>query len=240
MTITGSNRRITRSICSVIAAASVVAAGGGAFVALCAGPASARRALPAGAPTTSSSTMLTTLQQHYSLLKDNSATSETPIPVSIQARPVFQDAETRLGLDVSLARMASGPNGIRAWLVPGSSGFCTIVSTPARDDSWSTGCGVSVPASGFLGVAGDGPAGSLVGGFVPDGNPSVTLQNSASTTTVPVANNVFFEQSGTRYTEMTDSALDGATMTTSVGMPASTSAAVRIRHAHYLRHSRHA
>lgn len=192
----------TRKYRYAMAVLALAAVAGTAAVKLGAGGAT-----PAFAGTPS---MLTTLKQHYGILSQNDATSLTPIPSVIADSPAFVGALTTLGADVSLARMSVGPDGIKAWLVPGNNGFCTIVSVPALEGSIMRACSDTLPADGYLGVTMGGPGSHTQGGFVANGNATVRLAGPAGSEPAIVSHNVFFAESAAGFSKMNFVGLSGS------------------------------
>lgn len=152
------------------------------------------------------------LAAHYGVLSDKTAISETPVPATVTSRPEFQAAVQRLGLDVSAARMAQGPDGFQEWLVPGTNGFCFVGMLDGPDSAF-TGCDQSIPANGVLGVDDRTSSGYIDAGLVPDGNTTVSFTMAAgSAVTVPVAHNAYLVRSQEPLSVMHSNGLTGAGM----------------------------
>jgi hypothetical protein len=135
--------------------------------------------------TTPTSTVMSTLESHYSVLSDDTAISETPLPADVTGRPSFQTLVQQLGLDVGATRMAQGPNGFEEWVVPGTSGYCYFYR--GGPGGGFGACSEGSP-TGLLGSVGGGSSGYTVEGLVPDTNSTVSLTTTdGSSVTAPVS-----------------------------------------------------
>ncbi len=198
---------------AVFAVAAVVLAVTGAF----ASPApAAGTAMPdASSDSSAPATMTSLLVSQYGLLSENTSTSQTPIPSKMEARPGFQEAVQRLGLNVGAARMATASDGTDVWLIPGTSGYSVIVYDPATGSAVRAG-GSALPADGFLGFVGQDAGVYVAVGLVPDGNATVGLTSADGTTsTVVVTDNALSASTANPggFTGITDVDSSGETQT---------------------------
>jgi hypothetical protein len=129
-------------------------------------------------------------------------------------RPVFRQMVRALGLKLNLARMATSGDEIRAWLIPGSKGFCIIESVSAVRMAT---CSHRIRADGYIGGTMAGPAGYVQGGFVPDGNTTVHLVGPVGPATVKVVSNVFFVKTAAEFSEVKYNGISGAPVSLRVG-----------------------
>lgn len=124
------------------------------------------------------------LVRHFGILRHSRGVDFRPLP-----------PRDRLGwgwgVDLAMVRMAQPAPGVRMWLVPtGHAGVCMVMQMATLG---SGGCGTISPDNPLNVTLDSDSSGQQLGGFVPDGNPTVTatLANRAKIT-ARVVDNAFF------------------------------------------------
>jgi hypothetical protein len=126
-----------------------------------------------------------------------SVLSTTPEELPARMRTAIEATveANALGLNLDLAQRVATDTGVGAWLVPGNGFVCIF-----RDETSSAVCDTTARAikQGMTLVlyrpparAGARPDGYLALGLAPDGVERVRMQAGASTTVVPVVDNVY-------------------------------------------------
>lgn len=198
---------------------------------LAAGGGVAATLIPAGAASGATGAgLIATLDSHYSLLSNTSAASETPLPSKLLGRTGFQSVEQALQLNLSDARMVAGPSGSQAWLVPGVAGYCYVESIPAVEDSTVTACGDALPTNGFLGQNLQDGSEYVTAGFVPDGNPTVSVSAGGASKAAGVSGNFFYATSSQAPQSITFDALSGSKVSQAIHRKAEGKRAAKPRH----------
>lgn len=129
----------------------------------------------------------------YGILGMSSRGGTGSLPTVGVAAERIQRLQLMFGLDLSAARMASGPTGAELWLIPGSRGHCVIEETATAYEGAS--CGAVDSTSGFIGWTQQTPDGDSVVGFVPNGNAEVELSRTDGTTvSIRVSENALFAE----------------------------------------------
>jgi hypothetical protein len=137
---------------------------------------------------------LRTFMSRFAILRHPRGAGYQPPPARILAhlfgeggRPAFLGAG--LGLDRTMIRMAAPTSGVRMWLIPGRSGFCAFERTGGGG---AGACGPYLLDDVLLGVTPVSGNVEGVGGFVADGNRTVTVTlRDRRRLLVPVNNNAF-------------------------------------------------
>jgi hypothetical protein len=160
-------------------------------------------------PLAVTSTVAKSLSAHFSMFRDTPPAQQSSEPRSVRLlinssestgafrirESVQMQTGTSLGLDAAQARDLYLGNGTTLWLIPGSEGVCRA------EVEGGNGAGSCGPVSSFLRHGAIENAGFafvhgvtryLLGGFVPDGNPTITVHlDSGASRTVPVKHNAF-------------------------------------------------
>jgi hypothetical protein len=152
------------------------------------------------------------LTAHFSMFRDTAPTELSREPTAVQ-RLIQSSASSgrfrgdrgiesmqmrtgmSLGLDAAQARSLYLGNHITLWLIPGSEGTCRL-RVSAGGGGGSCGPVNSLLRYGAIENAGTvtvhGVTRYLLGGFVPDGNPTITVRlDSGAARTIPVKHNAF-------------------------------------------------
>lgn len=154
------------------------------------------------------------LMTHYSMFRDTAPPRLSSEPMAVRRMiqrfastgrfrgdPGIESMQMRTGMDFGLdaaqARSLDLGNHITFWLIPGSEGTCQL-----KVDAGGTGGGGCGSVSSLLrhgaivenlsAASAQGTIRYHLGGFVPDGNPTITVRlDSGAARTVPVKHNAF-------------------------------------------------
>jgi hypothetical protein len=140
-------------------------------------------------------TISPTVSSSFSVLK-GPATAADALPASFIATHQNSPLVGELGVNLKLAHLAHGVTDGTAWVVPGDSGVCLVVSRYGNAEITGAACeaDASVIAGNTLLTSGtpNGVAGEFIAGLVPDGVASVSLQFAdGSSETLAVHDNVY-------------------------------------------------
>jgi hypothetical protein len=140
-------------------------------------------------------TVAPTVSSSFSVLT-GSVTAADALPASFVAMHQNSPLVGELGVNLKLAHLARGVTDGTAWVVPGDSGVCLVVSRYSNGEITGTGCSAdaSVIAGQTLLTAGtpSGVGGEFIAGLVPDGVEHVSLHFvGRSSETLIVHDNVY-------------------------------------------------
>ena len=143
-----------------------------------------------------------------------------PLPPAAEA--VMRNAP---GLDIGAAVFTGGK--VPTWVVPGASDVCVVLgaSSPTGVPSADCGPAATVEQYGLRLTTTSADGNSLLVGLAPDGNPSVSIQESSGATrAIAVIDNVF-EVEGGEPRSVTMRTPSGQQLTLALGAPSTAPAA---------------
>jgi hypothetical protein len=140
-------------------------------------------------------TVAPTVASSFSVLT-GSVTAADALPASFIATHQNSPLVGELGVNLNLAHLARGVTVGAAWVVPGVTGVCLVVSRYGNGEITGTGCSgdASVIAGEMRFTSGtpDGVGGEFIAGLVPDGVDNVSLKFAdGSSRTLAVHDNVY-------------------------------------------------